>query len=382
MTTNLFSLLATLIQQQRPALLERWRRQMRRLPSAGPLDLQALNDHIPMLLDEFVATLRTRADQTNPEELPKGSSPAHGLQRLQDDFDIEEVVAEYNILRACIHDVADENGISLQGQPFHLMNGFFDHAIGCALQAYATRRSHEEQQRRNEYLSFVTHDLRTPLNAISLAGKVLEMTIPKDSSSVESIQMLTSLRRNVEHLEKLIGKVLEENAHLESSSGIKVERREFDLWPLVESLIHDLRPMSDTSGTKLTNQVPPNLVVYADASLLHRVFQNLLANAIKYAPQGEVIVIAREQPQEETVECQISDNGSGIPVETLDQVFDKGVSDPDNEEGLGLGLAIVKTFIEAHDGSVTVESQHGTGTIFRFSLPNRTNTRPSTSPST
>ena len=68
------------------------------------------------------------------------SPPAHGLQRLEDAFDIEEVVAEYNILRGCIHDLADDNGLSLQGKPFHIINRVFDHAIGLALQAYATQR--------------------------------------------------------------------------------------------------------------------------------------------------------------------------------------------------------------------------------------------------
>ena len=374
MTTNQFGTLAILIEQQRQSLLSRWRHQMRRIPSAGQLDVQSLNDHIPLLLDEFVATLRAREKETRPEDLPRGSSPAHGLQRLQDDFDIEEVVAEYNILRACIHDLADENNISLQGPLFHLMNGFFDHAIGSALQAYANRRSLEDQQRRHNYLSFVTHDLRTPLNAISLAAKVLELTLPKESASIESAQMLTSLRRNVEHLEKLIEKVLEENVHLETDAGIKLERREFDLWPLVEASIYDLRPVASTGGTRLINKVPEFLVVYADAELLRRVLQNLLANAIKYSPNGEVVVEARELEADGIVECQVSDNGTGIPPEVIEHVFDKGVTGTEGDGGMGLGLAIVKTFIEAHQGAVTVESRQGSGATFRFSLPNRRTT--------
>ena len=177
MTINDLDKLAALVKQERHALLSRWRQQVRQLPSARQLDIPTLNDHIPGLLDELAAALQSKSDQTIPEALSEGSPPAHGLQRLQDAFDIEEVVAEYNILRGCIHDLADENGLNLQGKPFHIINRVFDHAIGLALQTYATQRALEVQRRREEYLAFVAHDLRTPLNAISLAGRVLELTL-------------------------------------------------------------------------------------------------------------------------------------------------------------------------------------------------------------
>ena len=292
---------------------------------------------------------------------------------VQDAFDIEEVVAEYNILRGCIHDLADENGLNLQGKPFHIINLVFDHAIGVALQTYATQRALEVQRRRAEYLAFVAHDLRTPLNAISLAGRVLELTLPERGNSAETAQMLKALRRNVQQLEALVGKVLEENTNLQTEIGIKLERREFDLWPLVEALIHDLHPVAGTASTQLINKVPDDLVVYADAGLLRRVFQNLIANAIKYTPRGEIIIGARELGEEGAVECWVSDNGSGIPEELLEKVFDKGETDPESAGGTGLGLAIVKTFTEAHGGQVTVESKEGVGSTFRFSLPTKVN---------
>ena len=373
MTINDLDKLAALVKQERHALLSRWRQQVRQLPSARQLDIPTLNDHIPGLLDELATALQSKSDQTIPEALREASPPAHGLQRLQDAFDIEEVVAEYNILRGCIHDLADDNGLNLQGKPFHIINRVLDHAIGLALQTYATQRALEVQRRREEYLAFVAHDLRTPLNAISLAGRVLELTLPERGTSAETAQMLKALRRNVQHLEGLVGKVLEENTNLQTEIGIKLERREFDLWPLVEALIHDLHPVAGTASTQLINKVPDDLVVYADAGLLRRVFQNLIANAIKYTPRGEVIIGARELGAEGAVECWVSDNGAGIPEELLEKVFDKGETDPENAGGTGLGLAIVKTFTEAHGGKVTVESKEGVGSTFRFSLPTKAN---------
>jgi two-component system, OmpR family, phosphate regulon sensor histidine kinase PhoR len=373
MTINDLDKLAALVKQERHALLSRWRQQVRQLPSARQLDIPTLNDHIPGLLDELVTALQSKSDQTIPEALLEASPPVHGLQRLENAFDIEEVVAEYNILRGCVHDLADANGLNLQGKPFHIINRVLDHAIGLALQTYATQRVLDVQRRREEYLAFVAHDLRTPLNAISLAGRVLELTLSQRGSSAETAQMLKALRRNVQHLEGLVGKVLEENTSLQTEIGIKLERREFDLWPLVEALIHDLHPVAGTASTQLVNEVPDDLVVYADASLLRRVFQNLIANAIRYTPRGEVIIGARELGAEAAVECSVRDNGAGIPEELLEKVFDKGEADPEIAGGTGLGLAIVKTFTEAHGGTVAVESKEGVGSTFLFSLPLKTN---------
>jgi signal transduction histidine kinase len=373
MTLSVLDQLAALIKQERQGLLAQWRQQVRQLPSARHLDVPALNDHIPALLDELAEAFAAKSDQTIPEALLESSPPAHGLQRLQDAFDIEEVVAEYNILRGCIHDLAINHSIQLQGQPFHIINRVLDHAIGQALQTYATQRALEVQQRREEYLAFVAHDLLTPLNAISLAERVLEKRLRQEEPGAETAPMLKTLHRNVQQLESLIRKVLEENANVETEIGIKLQRREFDLWPLVEGVIHDFHPVAGTASTQLINQVPDDLVVYADAGLLRRVFQNLIGNAIRYTPRGQVLIGAGERGTEGMVDCSVSDNGAGIPEQLLERIFDKGETDPEGAGGTGLGLAIAKTFTEAHGGTVTVESKEGVGSTFRFSLPTRAN---------
>lgn len=363
--------LAAVIRGERDGLLSSWRRQVRELPSAAHLDVPTLNDHLPELIDELAAALETRSDETIPEALAATSPPAHGLQRLQDGFDIEEVVAEYNILRGCIHDLADSSGLALQGRPFHILNRVLDGAIGLAVQTFAARRALDVQQRREEYLAFVAHDLRTPLSAILLATGVLERALPAQGAGDPQSRILRTLRRNVEYLDGLVDKVIEENSEPAAETEIKLERRTFDLWPLVEALIRDLNPVADTSRTRVLNQVPDDLAVFADAGLLRRVFQNVIANAITYAPNGEVLVGARVTGADGAVECWVTDDGAGIPPERLALVFDKSETDPEKEGGWGLGLFIVKTFVEAHGGEVSVESRQGQGSTFRFTLPPR-----------
>jgi signal transduction histidine kinase len=357
--------LAALIRRERDDLLSRWRQRVRQLPSASHLDTPALNDHIPALLEELVTQLLKASRQTIPEALLEGSPPIHGRQRQQDGFDIVEVVAEYNILRGCIHELADDNGLSFQGKALHILNRILDEAIALAVQTFATQQALEVQRRREEYLAFVAHDLRTPLNAISVAGHVLELSLAKQGGGAETARMLKTHHRNVKHLEALIEKVLKESDHILTESGVKLERRHFDLWPLVEALVQELQPLAGTAGAQLVNRVPDDLTPYADASLLKRILQNLVANAIKFAPRGEVVIGARETAAGGELECWVSDNGAGIPEDRRQAIFEKSETDG----GTGLGLAIVKTFVEAHGGSVTVESEEGVGSTFRFTLP-------------
>ena len=369
MTLNTLQTLAHLVRGESDALLLTWRIQVRQLPSASHLETPTLNDHIPDLLEELASALEINPDQTIPEALAEASPTAHGMQRLKDAFDIEEVVAEYNILRGCIHDLATEHHLNLQGRPFHVLNRIFDNAIGQAVQTYANQQALEVQQRREEYLSFVAHDLRTPLFAISLTGRSLERSLSGQALGDDAQRILKSLRRNVRQLQDLIGKVLEENLNLLADSGVKVELRWFDLWPLVEALLDDLDTVATAAHTKVRNRVPDDLVVFADARLLRRVFQNLIANAIRFSPGGEVIVGAQATVTQGIVECWVSDNGQGIAAELLEKVFDKGESGGEDGIGSGLGLAIVKSLIEAHDGHVAVDSVLGQGSRFHFTLP-------------
>ena len=135
----------------------------------------------------------------------------------------------------------------------------------------------------------------------------------------------------------------------------------------MESLIHDLHPVAGTASTTLINEVPEDLVVFADAGLLKRILQNLIANAIKYTPRGDVFISAK--PSADGMECTIRDNGTGIAQDRLAIVFEPFETDGRQDGGMGLGLAIVKTFVEAHRGTVGVQSEVGAGSTFRFTLP-------------
>jgi signal transduction histidine kinase len=191
------STLATLILVDPEALLRRWRERVKQLPSAKGLDLPALEDHVPALLGELCTALENPDVRIIEGVLEDGSPTEHGVQRLGDGFDLNEVVSEYNILRGCVHQLAEENGLKVDGRTFHILNRIFDKAIGLAVEAYAERKERELRTRGEKHLSVIVHELRNPLGAIALATNVLTEQLKDGDREAAVEEALRILRKNV-----------------------------------------------------------------------------------------------------------------------------------------------------------------------------------------
>jgi len=360
---------AKTIQRRREQVLLDWRQQVRRLPAARNLDVPTLNDHVPPLLDELTEALGSGKYQSLLDVQLENSPRIHGSQRLRAGFDIVEVVAEYNILREILLALADTEGVDIAGSPNRILNRVIDRAIALAVDTFAKERALEIQQRREEQLAYVMHDLRTPLTAIQTAGSILTNSLTPEAKTDRVAQMIDVLKRNTARLNALLKAATQEQYNIATSTlgEVRADRREFELSPLVEGLIHDLSPLSENAPVRIVSVVPEDLVVFADALLMTQVFQNLLSNAIKYTEAGHIVVGAEKKP-DGTVRCWVSDTGSGIPAERLGKIFEKLESDPDWKGGLGLGLAIVKQIVAAHGGQVFVDSEPGRGSTFSFTI--------------
>ena len=356
--------LGELIESYRTELLSDWHREVDLLPGAEQLDAPTITDHIPQLLTELSQNLRSDRAEANVI-----ASPAeHGVQRWRVGFDITEVVAEYGILRTCIYRLAEKHGLPLTTHTACIVNNVFDTAVGQAIKAYATHMTVELQKRREEHLSFVIHDLRTPLQAVSLATTMLDRSLPDTAKTEMFSTSLSMLRRNIGRLDVLIKRVLQEESNLQLGDSPKVEKREFDLWSLTESIIQDLYPIASDAHATLVNEVPPDMTMFADARLMGQVFQNLISNAIKFTPNGKVIVGA--QLRDGIAQCWVEDTGAGIDPERLDKIFEKLETDQQPEKrGVGLGLAIVKQIVELHGGTIAVTSRVGEGSNFTIAIP-------------
>jgi signal transduction histidine kinase len=151
---------------------------------------------------------------------------------------------------------------------------------------------------------------------------------------------------------------------------IQMELRSISPHELVLKQVESLHATARDRGVSLRAQIPPGLPdVMADPERVAHVLANLLSNAIKYTSAGgEVTISAAEE--NEVVRFLVSDTGRGIPAEFLDRVFDQFFRVPGQEitSGEGLGLTIAREIVEAHGGTMSVESREGKGSVFSFSL--------------
>lgn len=350
---------ATLIRTQRDALLARWREEVRQLPGAAGLDVPTINDEVPQLLDNLADALSVGNDSES-----NVISAEHGLLRWQAGFDVTEVVAEYNILRQCLQDAAEREGLTLAGKTLHVINDVFDDAIGKAVKAFETMMTIELQHRHDEHLAFLLHDLRTPLEALSLATTLLERSLPVEARNSGTDSALSVLRGNINRLSQRVRLVLS------TASGLgKSFHPQFTLLNLrtqVEKVARDLTPLAASAGTTIRNQIEERFEVYSDEILLAQVFENLLSNALKFTSQG-MIEIGAKETDDQWIQCWVTDSGQGIPPAQIERIFERFETGSEPEQsGLGLGLAIVKEIIELHKGEIRVQSEVGKGSPSRF----------------
>lgn len=357
--------LVALIRDKRDDLLEEWRRQVRQLPAAAQLDIPTLNDEVPQLLDNLAFELER--ETINRDASAEAISAEHGLLRWQAGFDVLEIVAEYNILRICLLDLAEAHDIILSGRAARIVHSLFDDAVGRAIKAFETMMTIELRHRHEEHIAFVLHDLRTPLEAVSLATTLLDRALDKEDKNVTAESALSVLRGNIDRLDDRIKHVLTAEAGLGRSFDPQFTW--LNLRDQVTQMVHDLDPIAALADTKVSNEVPADIEIYSEARLLAQILQNLLSNALKFTRQGQ-ITIGASRGTDDAVHCWVSDTGDGIAEERIHRIFDRFETDgPRERRGIGLGLSIVKEIVELHGGEIRVESKEGKGSTFTFIIP-------------
>ncbi len=231
-------------------------------------------------------------------------------------------------------------------------------------------RLKETDRLRRELVTNVSHDLRTPL--ASMHGYVETMLLKNSTlSSEERHRYLEITRKHTSRLGQLIGDLFD-LSRLEAHSIDPVSEA-FSLAELLQDVTQDFELEASTKGVKITVVGGRGYsTVYADISLIQRVLENLLRNALKYTPRGGEIRI-QLQHFDNRLQVEVADTGCGIPAADIEHVFDRyyhGEQSPDQEhESTGLGLAIVSKILDLHGSRIKVESIVNQGTRFEFNLP-------------
>jgi two-component system sensor histidine kinase/response regulator len=226
----------------------------------------------------------------------------------------------------------------------------------------------EKELLREQFASIVSHELKAPLSAVQQNLFALDFEL-KDKLNENQKGMLERINIRIDDLLKLINSWLrvisvDVNKLKESFSQVSITK------PLSDAL-ESLGALADRKNIEVVRTISKPLPSIAgDCLSLSEVFVNIIGNAIKYSPDGTKVLVKVEE-KANNILVSIKDAGIGIPQEDLPHIFEgfyRGKASQ-TTSGHGIGLAISRQIVEAHDGSISVESEVGKGTTFVVSLP-------------
>ena len=233
----------------------------------------------------------------------------------------------------------------------------------------STRRAQELARQQMEFVAAVSHELRTPLAVIRSAGENLADGVVKDDTEIRKYGDL--VRNEGRRLTDMVEQILE-------FAGIDSGQRAFSLSPvaiapMLDDIIESRRSLLDSAGIRVESDIADRLPpVLGDEAALRRVFENLVANAIKYGEAGRWLGI-RARVAGREVHVTVADRGIGINVAEQSRIFEPFYRAPDviaaRIQGTGLGLSLVQRIVRAHGGNISVHSEPGAGSEFTVTLP-------------
>ena len=221
---------------------------------------------------------------------------------------------------------------------------------------------------RRDFVANVSHELRTPVSVIRANAETLQAG-GKDDPAFAG-RLIDGLHRNAERLARIVADLLD-LSRLDAGQ-YRLDRAPVPLAIAAGNAISAVEPQVTARGAAIVLEVGPEVTVHADAKALDQVLVNLLDNAVKYSPPGGRVVV-RTRPRGDAVRIEITDDGPGIAAHHRDRIFERFYRvDPGRSRdvgGTGLGLSIVKHLVESMGGSVGVDPNTPTGSIFWLELP-------------
>ena len=267
--------------------------------------------------------------------------------------------------RATLEAIGAHVGIALENARLVSQQRRF--AVELAERVAMARRELEELDRaKSAFVAIASHELRTPLTALQGFSEILALRrLPPE----EVTRLAEVMRREARRLGRIVSDLLD-LSRIERGLEPALCRVPLKLEPAIEATVDIFRQGSATHF--ITTECEPSLpVVDADPDALERVLTNLISNAIKYSPTGSAVHVGA-RALDGTVAIEVADAGRGIPADALGRVFEPYYRVPDAAgaaRGTGIGLAVVKALVEAHGGTVHVESAPALGTRVTVLLP-------------
>jgi signal transduction histidine kinase len=225
---------------------------------------------------------------------------------------------------------------------------------------------------KEEFFATISHELRSPLTSVREAANLLGDGVP-GALNPKQKRLVSIIASSSDRLLRLVNQILELSRLRAGMQTIRRDRVDVDR--VVERAVDELRPRADEGGVVLERErVGAWFVVTGDEDRLMQVVVNLVANAIRFTPQGGRVAVRVVDAGGE-VEVQVEDTGCGIPAPAVPYIFEWYRQAHQDPRGTGLGLAIARSAVDAHGGRITVESQEGKGSRFTVLLPRGNDSR-------
>jgi signal transduction histidine kinase len=231
---------------------------------------------------------------------------------------------------------------------------------------------------KSEFMTICSHELRTPLVKIGGYTDLLLRGMSGGELPPKQHKFLQVIREGTERLIDVTNHIMDAT-RLEQPS-LELQRSELDVAALLERIRAEMEPFTTQRQQLFHLDLAPDLpAVSADSAELHKAVINVVMNAIRFTPDGGSITL-HARPLGTGVEIDVSDTGIGIEPELHEKIFDKFFAVKSSDYhfsgtfeflsgGMGLGLAIARKLVEAHGGSISVQSEPGKGSTFRILLP-------------
>lgn len=217
-------------------------------------------------------------------------------------------------------------------------------------------------QARAQFLSKVSHELRTPLTII----KGFCVTLLRESPPPDQQRSLQVIDRQTDYLTRLVTDLLELSRS--QAGSLQLQIQSVDVVDLAQEVVESLKPRAGEQNINLLMaKGTESAMAEVDVERIRQVMYNLLDNALKHTDPGGKVTLSIHT-DDTRITIQVKDNGRGIPSEKLPYVFDSFFQVEPQAPGVGLGLAVVKELVEAHGGTISVESEAGKGSTFTVSL--------------
>ena len=340
---------AAALRARTPEIERRWDAAVKRLlPDADPLTIKQVRDSIPAVLEKIAVALES--DSADATGVLAEVSTAHGVARFQENYNVEELITEYRLLRRII---LEEIALARAGSLSPVECIVVDMAIDIALQRgvatfvrFLTAELGSAAAAESKYLAFLSHDLRNSLNNVALTLELLSGSLGSRPEFREEAQDVATAHRAIFQTIDGMNRLLQ--AERLRKGAVQLKLGPVPLRQLADELIKQVAPQAREKPLTLDARVP--------------------AGAVAHSDRGTVRIDATEDRTGWRV--SVSDQGPGIPPEQLPVLFDAfSRGSNQSQSGVGLGLNIASHAARLLGTQLKVTAKLGEGSTFSFSVP-------------